>query len=183
MSQLIQPAKQWLVALVNRQREWSAEEKRKAALEKQRERERINAAARAKADAERREAERLAKEQREAREKELEAARKAGEIGKREEARLARQAAEDEAKAKALAAKQAEETVAKAPTVTVQPNIPKVAGVKNQTYWKFRIVDATLVPRMYCIPDESAIGRTVRTVKDKAKAEALIPGIEVYSEG
>ncbi len=66
--------------------------------------------------------------------------------------------------------------------VTVQPNVPKVAGIRGRVNWKFKVVDASKIQRGYLIPDEVSIGQEVRRIKDKAKAEAAIPGIEVWSE-
>jgi hypothetical protein len=44
--------------------------------------------------------------------------------------------------------------------------------------WKYRIVDATLIPREYMMPNEVAIGAVARSLKDKAN----IPGVEFYGE-
>lgn len=177
MSPFLQ-AKQWLVGLNNRRKEWASREREATAREQQRIQAEANAKARQKADEERREADRIAREQREAREKELEAQRKAGEIGKREEARLTKQAAEDEAKAKALAAKQAEETAAKVPIVKVEPNIPKVPGTRNVTNWRYRILDVNAIPEEYWMLNEQKLREEVRREKEKTN----IPGIEVYPE-
>jgi hypothetical protein len=179
---LLTPGNQILEISEKKRKDWENEERRLAQIET----DRINAEnarlAREKAEAERRESERIAKEAREAREKELEAQRKAGEIGKREEARLAKVAAEEEAKAKAAAAEQAEKTAAEVAKVTVKPNIPAVQGTVSRQNWKFRIAHPHLIPITYRMPDEVAIGRMVRDMKDKAKAEAQCPGIEVWSE-
>ena len=131
---------------------------------------------------ERRMAEEQARFMRAEREKELEAQRKAGEINKREQARLAKIAAEEEAAAKKLAAEQAVQTAAAVPEIRVEPSVPKVAGIKARVNWKFRIVDANKIPHLFLMPDEVAIGQEVRRLKDKAKAEEVIPGIEVWSE-
>jgi hypothetical protein len=182
MNAYLAPAKEIDELVSGKAESWKRAEREAAFREQERLRLEAEAAARQKAEAERREAERIAAEQRKAREAELEAQRKAGEIGKREEARLAKIAAEEEAKARELAAKQAAETRAAVPEIKVAPSVPKVAGIKARVNWKFRIVDETKIPRLYCKPDEVAIGQMVRTVKDKAKVESLIPGIEAYSE-
>src|SRR5574337_31896 len=66
------------------------------------------------------------------------------------------------------------------PPIEVKPNIPVVAGVRrNPPNWRFRVVDATKIPRKYLCPDEVAIGRMVRDLKDKAAAGRECPGIEV----
>jgi hypothetical protein len=156
------------------EREAAEREQRRIQLEREQE-------ARAKAEAERREADRIAKEQRLQRERELEELRKAGEIGKREETRLAKQAAADAA-ARELSKKQAAETAANVEPVRVESSVPKVAGIRQRLNWKFRIVDANKIPNLFLIPDEVSIGQHVRLLKDKARAESSIPGIEVWSE-
>ena len=161
---------------------YKAEERRKAAAEQ----ERLNALARVeaqrKADEERKAAEAQAKLDREKREKELEEARKAGEINKREQEKLRKQAEADEKAARELAAKQAVETAADVKTVTVAPDVPKVAGIRARVNWKFRIKDAKKLPRNFLMADEVAIGAEVRRMKNKEQAETAIPGIEVYCE-
>src|ERR1700689_2098502 len=170
------------VALYEQKAEaYKAEERRKAQIEQ----DRLNAIARVeaqrKAEEERKAAEAQAKLDREQRERDLEAQRKAGEINKREQEKLRKQAAADEAAARELAAKQAAETAADVKTVTVQPDVPKVAGIRARVNWKFRIVDAKKLPRNFLMPDEVAIGTEVRRLKNKEQAECTIPGIEVYS--
>lgn len=44
--------------------------------------------------------------------------------------------------------------------------------------WKFAISDASLIPREYLIPDEVAIGKIVRAMKERTN----IPGIKAYAE-
>lgn len=61
--------------------------------------------------------------------------------------------------------------------VVVPKAVPKVSGIAIKKEWKFRIVDANKIPRQYLIPDEKAIGATVRGCGDKAN----IPGVEIYS--
>ena len=171
-------AKQWLVGLNNRRKEWAIEERAASKRDQERRQREYEAAQRQKADEERREADRIAAEQRKAREAELEAQRKAGEIGKREEARLTKLAAEDEAKAKALAAKQAEETAAKVPIVKVEPNIPKVPGTRNTINWRYRILDVNAIPEEYWMLNEQKLREEVKREKEKTN----IPGIEAYPE-
>ena len=105
-----------------------------------------------------------------------------GKIGKREAARLLKLAGADEEAAKQNAAAQAEETAKAAPVVQVKPNIPTVAGTVSRQNWKFRIVDANKIPHLFLMPDEVRIGRMVRDIKDKQKAEVECPGIEVFVE-
>lgn len=183
---------------------WKAEERRKAAAEEERinaerrreaariaEEERRKAEAQAEIDRKKREAEvEVARQQRE---KDLEEQRRLGEINKREmerqkklaaaEAERQRQEAiEDAARARELAAEQAEEAKANFQEVKVKASVPTVAGIKARVNWKFRVINPSMLPRLYLMPDEVAIGQEVRRLKDKAAAEAKIPGIEVYSE-
>jgi len=115
-------------------------------------------------EAERRAAEaeenRLQAEAQKAREKEVNAQLRKGEIGKRE----------------------AEQLKLEVPKVTVKPSIPTMSGVPSTRRWKFKVVNPNVVPRIYWRIDEEAIGKEVREIKDKAKAEREIPGITVWSE-
>lgn len=65
-----------------------------------------------------------------------------------------------------------------APPVVLPTETTKVAGLSKAKIWKFRITNAALLPREYLIPDEVAIGKVVKALKDKA----VIPGVQVYSE-
>jgi hypothetical protein len=115
------------------------------------------------------------------REKEIAEARKAGELKAADAKKLQKQAEEGAARAK----EEAERQVAidsQVESVTVKPNIPTVAGTRSMVLWKFRILDANRLPRQYMQPNEVKIGAEVRFIKDKAAAEAKIPGIEVYTE-
>lgn len=172
-----------VVSIAERKGETYKRAEREAA---ERERQRLQAeaaaAARVKAEEEKRVADRIATEQRKAREKELEEQRKAGEIGKREEARLAKIAVEEEAKARILAAEQAKQTAAAVPEIKVEPNVPKVAGIKGRVNYKFEVTNASLIPREYLKPDEVRIGEMVRRIKDPEKAQQVIPGIRCWTE-
>jgi len=126
-------------------------------------------------------AEKEAARQEQEKKKEIERARKAGEFGKRDANRLAKEAAA-QAEIDRQAARAAEETARVVKEVKVKPSIPKMAGIKGRTDWKFRIVDASSVPRQWLKPDELKIGSFVRSVKNKKQAEFSIPGIEVWSE-
>lgn len=177
-AKFVDPAKQIVEVAAQKAEQWKAEERRKAAAEE----ERINAERRREAtrlaDEQRRRDEAAAAEAKKLRDAQIEEARKAGEIGKREATRLAKQAEEDRMAADELARKQAAETAANVQEVKVAPSVPKVAGIRARVNWKFRIVDASKLPRRYLMPDEVAIGQEVRSMK----AEASIPGVEVYSE-
>lgn len=159
------------------------------------EQERLASEAETKRENERRrvEAERIAAEQKKAgeaqaeqnrknREKEIKEAQAAGELNKKEADKARKQAAADEAKAKEQAGKDAKAAAANVKPVTVQPAVPKVAGIRPRLNWRFRIINWFKIPDKYRMPDEMKIGAMVRSTKDKAKAEAECPGIEVYTE-
>jgi hypothetical protein len=67
---------------------------------------------------------------------------------------------------------------APAPVVIAPPTVPKQEGIAKKTTWKFRIVNAALIPRELMSPDEVKIGAIVRSQKNLAK----IPGVQVYPE-
>ncbi|KKM04585.1 hypothetical protein LCGC14_1762700 [marine sediment metagenome] len=160
---------------------WREQERRAAAAEE----ERVNAERRrvAAEEAERNRiaAERKAEADRKERQKEIEKARKAGEFGKRDANRLAKEA-EAQAERDRQAAREAEERARQVKAVKVKPAIPKMAGIKGRTNWKFRIVSPLVIPHAFLMPDEVRIGAHVRSVKNKELAESDIPGIEVWSE-
>ena len=65
------------------------------------------------------------------------------------------------------------------PPVILAKATPKASGGPvYRTIWKFRIINADLIPKMYMQPDEIKIGGVVRAMKGQTQ----IPGIEVYSE-
>lgn len=178
-AKFVEPAKQIVEVAAQKAEQWKAEERRKA----EQEQERINAQRRAEAAREaaeqRKRDEAAALEAKKLRDAQIAEAQKAGEMGKREAARLAKQAEEERLAAMALAAKQAAETAANVQEVKVAPSVPKVAGIRARVNWKFRIVDASKLPRKYLMPDEVAIGQFVRELKQKGE---VLPGIEAYSE-
>ena len=119
----------------------------------------------------RQEAQRKANEDRKAQEKEIEKRRKAGDLSKREAEQQKKEAAQE-----------ATEKAADVREVTVEPNVPKVTGLRGRVNWYFEVVDESKLPRRFLKGDLVAIGVEVRHIKDKAKAEAAIPGIRVWSE-
>ena len=202
MSSLISPAKMAKNVLVDRQRAWMAEEKRKAEAEERRRQEEIQRAQREKADRERREADAQAAEAKRQAVAEINREYARGAFGKRELAKRLKAAGAEEEAAKATAAAIAEEAKnAPPPVVTVQPNIPKVAGVKNQTYY-FAAVEneakilfdydaavrsgnqqrATFLSRFIMV-DEAEVGAFARETKDDAKVMAQLPGVRAWSKG
>jgi hypothetical protein len=160
---------------------WREQERLAAEAEQKRLNEERQRQAREDAERGRIAAERDAEIQRKQREKEIEAARKAGEFGKRDANRLAKEAAEQAERDK-KAAREAEEAARVVKEVKVKPSIPKMAGIKGRTNWKFRIVSPLVIPHAFLMPDEVRIGAHVRSVKNKELAEADIPGIAVWSE-
>lgn len=64
-----------------------------------------------------------------------------------------------------------------APVVNIRPQ-EKIDGIHYRTDWLFEIVDIAKIPRIYMIPNESAIGKIVRINKEKAE----IPGVRIYSK-
>jgi hypothetical protein len=64
------------------------------------------------------------------------------------------------------------------PVVVAMSNVPKQDGIAKKTTWKFRIVNAALIPRELMSPDEVKIGAIVRTQKNLTK----IPGVQAYPE-
>ena len=90
-----------------------------------------------------------------------------------------RKAAKEEAKGNSDRAEEIREAVQPAPMpIVVQTETPKVKGISMREHWKFRITNPDLVPREYCIPDESAIRGIVNTMKGKTS----IAGVEPYRE-
>lgn len=65
------------------------------------------------------------------------------------------------------------------PPVVLPKTTPKFdGGPIFRTVWKYRIVNPSLIPREYMMPDQVKIGGVVRSLKDQCR----IPGIEVYKE-
>ena len=65
--------------------------------------------------------------------------------------------------------------------ITVAPVIlpsaaPKTKGQINRKAPKFRIIDESLIPRQYLIPDNKSIKKVVKALKERHG----IPGIEIY---
>jgi hypothetical protein len=112
-------------------------------------------------------------------------------IRKAEETRLAeiaRKAEEDRILAEAIEAeksgdKETAEAIIKeevyVPPIVVPKTTPKMnGGPVYQERWFFEIVDASLIPRTYLIPDEVKIGGVVRSLKGQTN----IPGIKAFSK-
>jgi hypothetical protein len=186
---LLAPVVAIFEAVETKRKRWEEDERRKAEAEQRRLQEEARATQEKKAREEREERERIAAEARKRLEKELAEARKAGEINKRELEKAQKEAREAEARERAAAEVEAKRTAAAVPQVEVKASIPTLQGTRSARVWKFRVKDANKVPRLYLMVDEVAIGKDVRKIENgesaeahKLRVEALIPGIEVYSE-
>ena len=78
-----------------------------------------------------------------------------------------------------MAEEEEKAAAANVPKIEVKPNIPTMAGVPSRRNYKFRIIDASRIPRQYLCPDEHKIGRDVR---DWKKVGEVIPGVEAYED-
>ena len=66
-----------------------------------------------------------------------------------------------------------------APAIVIPQTTTKVEGIsKLRKLWKFRVMDASLVPNDYKVVDEVKLGQVVRATKGTLR----IPGVEIYSE-
>jgi hypothetical protein len=122
---------------------------------------------------------RLGWQQEEDRKRRLEEDRlRAEELKRAEDARIA-EAERLEAEGRI---KQAEAVIAApiAPAPIVLPTtVPKSDGVSVRETWTMRIVNASLVPRELCIPDEKALNAMARTRRQAAVG--TVPGVEFYA--
>lgn len=67
-----------------------------------------------------------------------------------------------------------------APTpVVVRSTVPKSEGVSEREIWTMRIVNASLVPREHCVPDEKGLKAMARTRRQTAVG--TVPGVEFYA--
>lgn len=126
---------------------------------------------------------RIAEEERKRKEEAArETARLAAEARKKEEEaiRLAIEASSaEEAQAASVAMAQAKELAVVAAEPVMHLDIaPKARGVATKEIWKFEIVDESLIPREWLVPDLVKIGTAARGAKDAIK----IPGVRIYSE-
>lgn len=143
-----------------------AERAAREAARKERERmEREAAAAAEKA--------RQAREREEAKARELEAA---GRAERAEAMRAQAEAREAQRQADIDAQRAAAAAVPEQPVV--HHEAPKAAGISTRTDYDFEIVDSALLPREYLVPDEVAIRRVVRALKDRTN----IPGIRLIEK-
>ena len=104
-----------------------------------------------------------------------EEARRVEEEKRRLEGEEVARKAREELERKAL-----EEAVAKEAQIAPPPPVPekpKTEGLTLRENWTFEIVDESLIPKEYLVPDLVKIRRTVQVMKDKT----VIPGIRVFN--
>jgi len=89
------------------------------------------------------------------------------------EARVA--ACKTEAKREELLQRSAEIV---APVVSVQSSAPEVKGAATVTRWKYRIVNAELIPREWLIADDEKLSKIATAMKGEMK----IAGVEFYKD-
>ena len=110
-----------------------------------------------------------------------------------EEARLRKIAEDEQRRRNALATKQAEKARARGneeraqeilenvpiiPTPVVLKEQPKVKGIATREIWKFRVVNVSLLPREYMLPN----GKMLLAFAQATKGTIPVPGVEFYSE-
>ncbi len=107
---------------------------------------------------------------------------------KEEEERLLMEAiaAEEEAKKNGLTKEEAKaeaEQIISQPVYVAPVVVPKATpklqgGPVYRTIWKARVVNESIIPRQYMVPDMVKINGVARALKNQAN----IPGVEVYEE-
>ena len=111
----------------------------------------------------------------------IEADRVQREIAKKEEDRLRKLADKAEARGDLPKAQAFDERANLAqsfkPGNIVQP-VSSVAGISVRKAWKYRIVDAALIPREYVLINETLLGNIARSTKGELK----VPGVEFYAD-
>jgi hypothetical protein len=158
----------------------------KVEAERLAEQRRLQAIADEQARKEREKAEQEAARQRQIEEEaraKAEAARKAAEQANAEErARLLKEAEAADRKAAAANAKaevKAEAAAAvQAPVIQIAQTNEKQKGEATKGIWKARVINAALVPREYCIPNEQELNAIAKATKGAKQ----IPGVEMYEE-
>ncbi len=104
-----------------------------------------------------------------------EEARRLEEEKKRLEGEEAARRAREELENRAL-----EEAAAKEAQIISPPPVPekpKTDGLTLRENWTFEIIDESLIPREYLVPDLVRIRKVVQTLKDKTN----IPGVRAYN--
>lgn len=77
-----------------------------------------------------------------------------------------------------LAIETGHEEILEKPIAVVKSEAPKVEGTYTVDVWEFEIVDKTKINAAFIIPDEKAIGQTVRSMKERAQ-ELIGEGVKV----
>jgi colicin import membrane protein len=165
-------------ALAQKVKDFERVERERAAAEERRINEERRKKAEEEAAAQRKRDEEAAAERRREEQRQIEEARKAGDLRKREADRMKKEADERERQAREQAQRDAEASKAAVQDVKVQAAIPTVAGVPSRVNWRYRVVNANLVPDEYWVLNEQKIGADVRRDKEKTN----IPGIEAYPD-
>ena len=178
MQKYVNQAQELETVLSRPMEDYKRREREAAQAEERRLNEERRKKAEEEAAAKKKEDDRLAEKERKRREREIKEAQKSGDVGKREADKLRKEADERERLAKEQSEKDAAAAAANVQDVKVKPSVPAIAGLRARVNWKFRIVDASKLPRQYLMPNEVTIGRDVREQKEKAS----IPGVEVYTE-
>ncbi|MGC2234299.1 MAG: hypothetical protein WBA09_22550 [Candidatus Acidiferrum sp.] len=175
----IDPAEAVDAALAQKVKDYERLEREKTEAEERRINEERRRKAAEEAEAQRKRDEAAAADRRREEQARIAEAQKAGELKKREAEKMRKEAEERERRDREQAARDAEAAKATVQDVKVAPSIPKVAGVPSRRNYKFRIIDASRIPRQYLCPDEQKIGRDVR---DWKKVGEVIPGVEAFED-
>jgi hypothetical protein len=65
-----------------------------------------------------------------------------------------------------------------APVIEIAQTAEKQKGEATKTTWKARVINAALVPREYCVPNEKELDAIAKATKGSKQ----IPGVEFYTE-
>jgi hypothetical protein len=184
----------------NRAAAWKRAEREAAQREEQRINEENRRRASEQAEAQRRADAQAAEEKRKERVKEIRGMLKRGEIGKRKAEQLLREAGANEEADKAKAAADAEQSKANVQPVSVQANVPKVAGRRGGVLYFADIKDpkAFILAydlalkagnheradylRQFLTLDASALRKEANDVEDSKKLNAAIPGVYFWDK-
>lgn len=99
----------------------------------------------------------------------------------RQEAERKRREAEENRRIDAAINTGREEVLDKPIAVEKEPEPELAKGTYTTKVWKYEIIDKQKINPEFLIPDEKAIGATVRSMKDRAQA-VLGDGVRVYSD-
>lgn len=88
------------------------------------------------------------------------------------------EAARLEAAGKIEDAQRVKEQPLHVPEVLLPAHVPDTPGSYNRDAWLFEILDADLIPRQYCCPDDKKIRAQIKITEGKTS----IPGVRVYRD-